>query len=55
MNIQNRIDQLTEMLESAKYEKRMAVGDIWEEWGEVVEDLERVIANLEYIKDREDR
>lgn len=57
MNIQARIDYLTEMLESAKYEYRSNRGDDavsvlkTMQYGDIVEHLEMTIATLEYLKE----
>lgn len=53
MNIQARIDYLTEMLESTKYEANVNVNPvrIAYEFTDVVLALEEAIATLEHIKE----
>ncbi|ANA49166.1 hypothetical protein PMW_41 [Pseudomonas phage phiPMW] len=53
MNIQARIDYLTEMLESAKYEANVNVNParIAYEFSDLVRNLEEAIATLEHIKE----
>lgn len=53
MNLQARIDYLTEMLESAKYECNVNVNPVKIacQFSEVANDIESIIATLEHIRE----